>query len=126
MADALIFHIASHEAWAAARAHGVYTVDSLATEGFIHCSNAHQYVWVANQRFRGRTDLVVLHIDPARLGVEIRHENLEGGTDLFPHVYGKIPVAAVVDVTPMRPGPDGSFGDAEGPGRVDVRPREGP
>ena len=52
-------------------------------EGFIHCSTADQYTWVANQRFRGRLDLVLLHIDPARLRSEVRYENLEGGTTLF-------------------------------------------
>ena len=28
---------------------------------------------------------------------------------LFPHLYGPIPVAAVVQVTDFRPGPDGTF-----------------
>jgi uncharacterized protein (DUF952 family) len=65
--------------------------------------------WVARQRFRGRTDLVLLHIDPDRLGVPVRCENLEGGQELFPHVYGPIPLTAVVDVTLFRPEPDGSF-----------------
>jgi uncharacterized protein (DUF952 family) len=104
-----IFHITSHDAWTTARANGAYTADSLATEGFIHCSDAHQVEWVANQRFRGRDDLVLLHIDPARLGCEVRYENLEGGQQLFPHVYGAIPVAAVVDVVVFRPTADGSF-----------------
>ena len=79
------------------------------TEGFIHCSDAHQVVWVANQRFRDRQDLVLLEIDPARLTVEVRYENLEGGEQLFPHVYGPIPVVAVVQVMPFRPGADGTF-----------------
>jgi uncharacterized protein (DUF952 family) len=81
-------------------------------EGFIHCSNGHQVVWVANQRFRGRTDLVLLHIDPTRLGAQVRYENLEGGEELFPHVYGPIPVTAVVDVVRFLPAEDGTFGTA--------------
>ncbi len=96
-----LLHITSAAAWADAQAGGAYTAGSLASEGFIHCSDPHQVAWVANQRFRGRTDLIVLHIDPARLGAEIRYENLEGGSELFPHVYGPIPCAAVVDVTPL-------------------------
>ena len=104
-----IFHITTERAWAEARAQGAYTADSLATEGFIHCSKAEQVVWVANQRFRERADLVLLHIDPSRLGVKVVYENLEGGEQLFPHVYGAIPVAAVVDVTTFRPMLDGTF-----------------
>jgi uncharacterized protein (DUF952 family) len=97
----LIFHITSEQAWADAKTRGSYTADSLASEGFIHCSGAHQVAWVANQRFRGRSDLVLLHIDPARLEAPVRYENLEGGRELFPHVYGPVPVSAVVDVTAL-------------------------
>ena len=62
------------------------------------------------QRFRGRQDLVLLHIDPARLRSEVRYENLQGGAALFPHVYGAIPIGAVLNVTALLPGPDGTFG----------------
>jgi uncharacterized protein (DUF952 family) len=105
-----IFHITSVAAWNAAKAAGSYTADSLATEGFIHCSTADQFIWVANQRFVGRTDLVLLHIDPAKLAADVVYENLEGGTRLFPHVYGPIPVSAVVLASPLTPGSDGYFG----------------
>lgn len=106
----MIFHITSRATWESALGAGIYEADSLATEGFIHCSTADQYIWVANQRFRGRTDLVLLHIDPARLRSEVRYENLEGGETLFPHVYGAIPILAVLNVVPLRPGEDGTFG----------------
>ena len=98
---ATIFHITSAAEWTRARAAGSYAAASLQTEGFIHCSDEHQYRWVAKARFRGRTDLVLLHIDPALIGAEIRYENLESGSELFPHVYGPIPVEAVVKVTPL-------------------------
>jgi len=52
---------------------------------------------------------VLLHVDEAAVGAEIRRENLEGGTTLFPHIYGPLPVKAVMDVTPMVPAPDGTF-----------------
>ena len=99
----MIFHITTAEAWAQARATGSYTADSLATEGFIHCSEADQYAWVANQRFRGRQDLVLLHVDEPRLAAPVRRENLEGGERLFPHIYGALNLDAVVDVVPFRP-----------------------
>jgi uncharacterized protein (DUF952 family) len=105
----VIFHITSRAAWESALGAGIFEADSLATEGFIHCSKADQYIWVANQRFRGRTDLVLLHIDQTRLTCRVVEENLEGGDQLFPHVYGAIPIRAVLNATPLRPGPDGSF-----------------
>jgi len=106
----MIFHITSRAAWDVALGAGIYEADSLKAEGFIHCSTAEQYIWVANQRFRGRTDLVLLHIDEKRLRSEVRYENLQGGATLFPHVYGAIPIAAVLNVTPFLPGADGTFG----------------
>jgi len=50
-----------------------------------------------------------LHIDEKRLRSEVRYENLEGGETLFPHVYGAIPIGAVLNVIPLRPLEDGSF-----------------
>jgi uncharacterized protein (DUF952 family) len=107
----MIFHITSRTTWESALGAGIFEADSLSTEGFIHCSTADQYTWVANQRFSGRLDLVLLHIDPARLRSEVRYENLEGGDILFPHVYGAIPIGAVLNVTPFLPGTDGTFSD---------------
>jgi len=104
-----IFHITTHDAWEDAKAAGRYTADSLQTEGFIHCSEAAQVTWVANMRFKGRTDLILLHVDEAAVGAEVRRENLEGGTQLFPHIYGPLPVSAVMAITPMTPSPDGTF-----------------
>jgi prephenate dehydrogenase/uncharacterized protein (DUF952 family) len=116
----LVFHITTRAAWDDAVAAGAYTADSLATEGFIHCSQAEQVAWVANMRFRDRRDLVLLHVDEARVGAEVRRENLEGGTQLFPHVYGPIPLHAVIAVTPFLPSPDGTFDTFVEP---DSRPR---
>ena len=104
-----MFHITTHAAWAEAQAAGSYTADSLRSEGFIHCSQADQVRWVANTRFRGRTDLVLLQVDEARVGAEVRRENLEGGQWLFPHIYGSLPVEAVLTVTPLVPEADGTF-----------------
>ena len=52
---------------------------------------------------------MLLHIDPGRLDAEVRYENLEGGQQQFPHVYGPIPISAIVDVVPFRPATDGTF-----------------
>lgn len=94
----MIVHITTPDAWADAIATGAYTADSLATEGFIHCSEERQVAWALQKHFSGRTGLLLLHIDPTRLDAEVKYENLEGGTELFPHVYGAIPVSAVVEV----------------------------
>lgn len=64
---------------------------------------------VARQRFRGRTDLVLLRIDPELLDREVRLENLEGGEELFPHIYGELDLSAVTGLEPLVVGSDGEF-----------------
>lgn len=105
----IIFHIARKADWDAARAAGSYTADSLASEGFIHCSTAQQVIATANRIFKGRRDLVLLSIDTGRVGPEIRYENLEGGGNLFPHIYGALAPGAVVAVCDFPPRHDGLF-----------------
>ena len=104
-----IYHIATRADWAAAQAAGAYTAVSLVSEGFIHCSTAEQVIATANRIFRGQRDLVLLCVDSARVAAEIRYENLEGGTQLFPHIYGALDVDAVVAVHDFPPSADGSF-----------------
>jgi uncharacterized protein (DUF952 family) len=106
----VIFHLAAEADWEAARRAGAYTADSLSTEGFIHCSTPDQIVRVANARFRGRHDMVLLHIAVDRLRAPVRYENLEGGDELFPHIYGPLNIDAVARVTAFQPDADGGFG----------------
>jgi uncharacterized protein (DUF952 family) len=115
-----IYHITSAvEAGDAARL-GEYVPKAFEADGFIHCSYPRQVQAVANRRFSGRTDLVLLEIDRAKLPCEVVDENLEGGTDLFPHIYGCLPMSAVVRIHPFPCGADGRFDlpDQSGPTSV--------
>jgi|WetSurMetagenome_2_1015567.scaffolds.fasta_scaffold82409_2 uncharacterized protein (DUF952 family) len=105
----MIYHITTRLAWEQAQVQGVYTTDSLESEGFIHCSTDSQVQATANRFFIGRQDLVLLIIDEHKVKAEIRFENLEGGTDRFPHVYGAIPVNAVEMVIAILPDRSGFF-----------------
>lgn len=104
----LIIHIVPQDQWADARQRGSYEGDTLHTEGFIHCSTPAQTLWVANGRFVGRTDLLLLCIDADRLVSELRYEESEPGQH-FPHIYGPLNLDAVIAVVPFGPEPDGRF-----------------
>ncbi len=108
MAD-LVYHITSAEQITRASAMGEYTPSAFASDGFIHCSYSHQIRQVANVRFLGRVDLVLLEIDRARLFCTVLDENLEGGKDLYPHVYGPLPMSAVVRILEFPCSRDGTF-----------------
>jgi uncharacterized protein (DUF952 family) len=94
----MIFHITTRDAWSEAERSSQYRADTLATEGFIHCSNADQVAEVANIRFRGREDLVLLWIEPSLVRAEIRYEKALDGSGEFPHIYGPLNVDAVARV----------------------------
>lgn len=98
----MIFHIADQNTWEMQQASGFYEPNEFAREGFIHCSNAHQVQKVAQKFFRGKSGLVLLEIDPGRFTpdqrIRLRYENLEGGSELFPHLYHPLPVQSVVSV----------------------------
>jgi len=110
---ASIFHITQAEDWARAVTSGEYRVSTLGKTlddvGFIHCSEADQVERVANAAFVGTNHLVVLVIDPDRVAAPITYENLEGGIELFPHIYGPLRPDAVDEVVPLEAGPDGRF-----------------
>ena len=102
-----IFHICRKEDWEAAQKAGVYTADSLESEGFIHCSKAEQVAGVANAFYKGMEGLVLLHIALDKLQVEVRWEEAEG--EVYPHIYGPVNLDAVVEVIDFEVGEDGEF-----------------
>ncbi len=106
---AIIFHITAREAWERAKPEGSYRPEAFAADGFIHCSTPAQVVRVADARFRNRRGMVLLAIDTERVAAEIVYENLEGGPELFPHIYGGLNADAVAEVLEFEPGADGYF-----------------
>lgn len=110
----LIYHITTPEAWAEAQASGQVTAESLATEGFIHCSRRGQLLNVADRFFSGVVGLLVLGIDEEGVLPWLVNEGPSGASDpfaadVFPHVYGMIPTVAVRIVAPLSVGVGGQF-----------------
>jgi uncharacterized protein (DUF952 family) len=93
-----VFHLAEPDAWQARTE--VYRAASLEEEGFIHCSTAGQLDGVAPRLYEGRNDLVLLTIDPSELGDSLVHEDLYQLGEVFPHIYGAVPLRAVVATGP--------------------------
>ncbi len=104
----MIFHLVGGAAWAAAVEQGAYRPPSLAQQGFVHLSTSTQVLGTANRFFAGRTDLLMLRVDERALGGLLKYEEGEVG-QLFPHFYGALPIAAVIDVAPLSPDADGVF-----------------
>lgn len=105
----LITHITTAAAWEAAQETGHYTADSLASEGFIHCSTIDQLLGTANGIFRGQPNLLVLGIDEALVTAAIIYEDCYETGQQFPHIYGPLPVVAVIHVFDFPCDADGFF-----------------
>ncbi len=71
----MVFHITQMRAWVDAKEKGIFTTETLKDDGFIHCSEDHQVIKVANHMFKEVSDLVVLFIDENRVHSEIRFED---------------------------------------------------
>jgi uncharacterized protein (DUF952 family) len=98
-----IFHIATVDDWQAAQEAGDYRVStlgrSLADQGFIHASRRDQVEGVRSAIYaHAGLPLVLLEIDPGRLGVELVLEAPPDADEVYPHIYGPLPVDAVVAV----------------------------
>ncbi|MEI5674630.1 MULTISPECIES: DUF952 domain-containing protein [unclassified Nocardioides] len=103
----LIYHVATAADWAEAQEAGAYTTStygvSLAQEGFIHASREEQWPAVLERFYAEVTEpLVLLVIDTDRLDVPLVEEAPAPGVEeTFPHLYGALDPASVVDVRPL-------------------------
>ncbi len=114
----LIYHITTRDAAASLRLSGEYRAGSLADAGFIHFSQRHQVLGVANAFYVGQKDLVILVVDVSRLKAELKYEApvhpsastfAPSADDQFPHLYGPLNADAVVKVVDFPPNVDGTF-----------------
>jgi uncharacterized protein (DUF952 family) len=103
----LVYKICPTALWREAEAAGRFAgapVDL--ADGFIHFSTAAQLRETARRHFAGANDLLLIAVDADALGGALRWEPSRGG-DLFPHLYGELPLSAVTTVQPLPLGGDG-------------------
>jgi uncharacterized protein (DUF952 family) len=102
-----IYKILARDEWAAAQAAGAFAGSAIdLTDGYIHFSTGAQAAETARRHFAGQADLVVLEVEAGDLGEALVWEPSRGG-DLFPHLYGRLPIGRVLAVTEAPLGDDG-------------------
>lgn len=99
MESDFIYHVTTPEQWAEAQKLGHYDSDTLATEGFIHCSTAHQVEGVLERYYQGRKGLVKLKIDKSKVERPLVFELAGSVNEVFPHIHGALNLDAVVEVS---------------------------
>jgi uncharacterized protein (DUF952 family) len=108
---ALIYHLIKQADWEAARVAAEYRAESLAAEGFIHCSeDKAQLLRVANRLYGGRKDMLTLEVDTDRLTSPVKREPSRSG-EIYPHIYGPLNTSAVIRVLSLPLDADGKFAE---------------
>ena len=97
----IIYKICERALWRAADSAGQFrgTPDD-ARDGFIHFSTAAQLAETASKHFAGQSGLVLVAVEGDALGSWLKWERSRGG-DLFPHLYGTLPLHAVRWARPL-------------------------
>jgi uncharacterized protein (DUF952 family) len=102
-----IYKICETALWREAEREGVFggaPIDS--GDGYIHFSTAEQAIETAAKHFAGINDLLLVAVDADALGPALKWEPSRGGA-LFPHLYGALPLEAVLWTNPLPLGADG-------------------
>lgn len=105
-----VYKIATASDWREATAKGYYTgsPDDI-RDGFIHLSTRSQVPGTLEKHFKGKAELVLIAFEEDKLGPELKWESSRGG-DLFPHLFGVLPVAKALWERNLTVGADGVHG----------------
>lgn len=102
-----IYKICDRATWQDAERRRIYDGSAVdKRDGFIHFSTAAQLPETAARHFAGQADLTLVAVDEEALGPDLKWEPSRGG-DLFPHLYGPLPLAAVRWAQPLADEVDG-------------------
>ena len=105
----LIFKICHAGEWRAAMRTGVYDGSAKdRADGFLHFSTAKQLMGTLAKHYAGESDLLLVAADEGLLGAALKYEPSRNG-DLFPHLYGQLPVSAVKWAREIRRDAGGGF-----------------
>jgi uncharacterized protein (DUF952 family) len=108
MQDATAYKILLPDEWAALTRDGSFAGAAVdVADGFIHMSTAAQLDETLRKHFAGRDDVWIAAVDLIALGELVRWEPSRGGA-LFPHLYGELPLSAVVAHGPLARDEDGA------------------
>ena len=93
----IIYHIVTPEVWEKFKDENEYEAESLATEGFIHCSYQNQLDDVLRRYYANADKVLILTINPSLLKSDLIAEP-STNREIYPHIYGKINKSAIVDI----------------------------
>ena len=98
----LAYKILTADQWAQFQSEGIFTGAPIdLADGYIHMSTTDQLDETLAKHFAGQTGLIIATVDLTQLGDALKWEISRGGA-IFPHYYGALPMAAVVEINPHK------------------------
>ena len=97
----ILIHLIEREDWESAREENPLFQKSFIQFGFVHCCLPDQTESVLSQWFAGNNEVIAVEIDSEKLKFPLVFENLEGGNEDFPHIYGPVNIDAIVKSYPV-------------------------
>ncbi|MEO6207072.1 MAG: DUF952 domain-containing protein [Candidatus Limnocylindrales bacterium] len=102
------FHLVPAAVWAATAPNSAYLPESLASEGFVHCTDGEgELLATANRHYRlDPRPFLVLTLD-----LELIHARwtVEDPSAIYPHIHGPVDWRSIIDVRPLSRAADGRF-----------------
>src|SRR5690349_6135901 len=92
-----IYHIVLPEVWERFKDRPSYQAESLATEGFIHCSFQNQLEAVLKRYYSNAERVLILKIDTEKLLSKLVKE-ASTNDEIYPHIYGRLNHNAIVGI----------------------------
>ncbi len=109
MLDRIVYKIMSAAELDQLRRDGVFLGSPVdIADGYIHLSRGSQLAETLARHFSGVDGLMLAAVDLSLLGDTVRWEPARGG-QLFPHIHGSLPIAAVVSAAPLERSADGAI-----------------
>ena len=105
--ESVIFKVLTADQWAIAEDQGEFHGAAIdLSDGYIHFSSPEQVRETVEKHFAGQADLLLIGVDPSKLGDDLKWEPSRGGA-LFPHLYSPLKLDCVVSVDELKLGKDG-------------------
>lgn len=108
MADPIAYKVLTHEQMQMLEADAFQGAPIDIADGYIHLSTEAQLAETVSKHFADQNDLWLAAVDLEALGDMVKWEASRGNA-LFPHIYGPLPLSAVIAYSPLAFEPDGTI-----------------
>lgn len=96
-----IIHLINQGEWESSRGESLLFSESISQFGFVHCCLPEQVPVVLEKWFTQQENVIAVEINSELLDVPLVFENLEGGEEQFPHIYGLVNQNAIIKWYPV-------------------------